>query len=89
MTAYLALDQLFNFFLPALILALIMTTLSKLALRQSLRQTGWLSVFVRLVVVNAAVSITCALVTRHDGSMAQYALLVLGSALAVWTASWR
>lgn len=87
MTAYLALNHILNFFLPALGVAALMATMSKLLLRSSLRGVGWLPLFLRTAVCNVVVSVACLILTLHDGSMMQYSLLIVSSALAVWARS--
>jgi hypothetical protein len=87
MTPLLALDQALNFLLPAWGLGLLMAWASKVFLRRSLRRVSWWGLWGRLGGVNSLVSVGCLAATLHDGSMLQYALLMLGSALTVWWAS--
>ena len=89
MTPFLALEQAFNFLLPAWGLALIMALASKWFLRAALKGAGVGRLWWRLGVVNTVASVAALAATLHDGSMVQYALLILGSALTVWWTSRR
>jgi hypothetical protein len=79
-----ALWHLFNFFAPALGVALLTTALSKLVWRRELapvtwrRLVGWSALAGSLALIGGLV------VFGRDGRMATYGALVAASALALW-----
>lgn len=72
-----------NFFGPALGLALIVTSLSRLVWWRALKG-AWLQQFKWVALINAAVSVVGLLVLGRDGAMWTYTALVLASAGTVW-----
>lgn len=79
-----ALNHIFNFFLPAVVLALLVPTLARLVWRTELKGKGWAKQVSWTAVVNAGVLIGGLLFTGQDGAMVTYAGLMLTSAGVVW-----
>lgn len=79
-----ALNHLFNFFLPALAMALLVPTLARLVWRAELKGKAWRGQVKWSALANAGVLIVGLVLTGQDGAVATYAGLVLASALVVW-----
>jgi hypothetical protein len=77
-------SHLFNFFMPAFAMALLVPTLARLLWWRVLRSAGWWRQVRWCGVANAAVLVAGLLLMGRDGAMATYAGLVLASALVVW-----
>ena len=79
-----ALNHAWNFFLPALALALLVPSLARLVWRRELKGRAWRRQVQWTAVANAAVLVLGLILTGQDGAVATYAGLVLASAVVVW-----
>jgi len=79
-----ALNHAFNFFLPAVAMALLVPSLARLLWWKALRSAGWWRQVRWTAAGNALVLVLGLVLTGRDGAMLTYAGLVLCSALAVW-----
>lgn len=79
-----ALNHAWNFFLPALVLALLVPSLARLVWRQELKGRSWRRQVQWTAVANAAALVLGLILTGQDGAVATYAGLVLASAVVVW-----
>ena len=84
-----ALNHAWNFFLPALALALLVPSLAHLVWRQELKGRSWLRQVQWTASFNAIVLVLGLILTGQDGAVATYAGLVLASAVVVWWTGWR
>ncbi|MGE5450597.1 MAG: hypothetical protein ACM3VZ_01975 [Acidobacteriota bacterium] len=73
-----------NFFAPALGLALIVPSLSRLVWWRALKSVTWSGQVKRAAMINAAVLVMGLLVFGRDGAMWTYIMVVLASAGTVW-----
>ncbi|MDE2594538.1 MAG: hypothetical protein KGL57_09890 [Burkholderiales bacterium] len=73
-----------NFFAPALGLALIVPSVSRLVWWRALKSVAWLQQVKWVALINAAVLVLGLLVLGRDGAMWTYIALVLASAGTVW-----
>ena len=84
-----ALNHAWNFFLPALALALLVPSLARLMWRKELKGRSWRRQVKWTAVANAAVLVLGLILTGQDGAVATYAGLVLASAGVVWCTGWQ
>ena len=92
MTAYLLLDHILNFLVPAAALALLLVLLSRpfsrfLASKRPLSQSIYAQAAI-IFIVNVLVLAAGLVLFGNDGKMATYAALVLASAVCQWVL-WR
>ena len=81
-----ALNHLFNFLLPALVLAAIAAALSKGLWRRELAGVRWLALFQAAAVMNLVALVLGLLIQGRDGRMATYGLMLLACTAGLW---WR
>lgn len=84
-----ALNHAWNFFLPALVLALLVPTLARLMWRHELKSRSWRRQVKWTALTNAIVLVLGLILTGQDGAVATYAGLVLASAGVVWWTGWH
>lgn len=78
--------HLLNFFAPAVGVGLLAPAMAKLLWRRRLKPVAWSSLCLWTTSAAAAALLAGLVVFGRDGRMATYALLVLGSAVALWWA---
>jgi hypothetical protein len=77
------LNHLLGFFLPALGVGVLAAALAKGVWRSELRAVRWTRLAIWAVGAGAVASLASLVVFGRDGTMAGYAAIVLGSALAL------
>ena len=83
-----ALIHLFNFFLPALGVALFSSLGAKLLWREELQGVRWRRLWGWASALGAAVLLAGLVVWGRDGKMATYGAMVLACAAGLWWAGW-
>ncbi|MES2089406.1 MAG: hypothetical protein V4532_05445 [Pseudomonadota bacterium] len=73
-----------NFFLPALVMALLLPAMARLVWWRELKSAGLVRQVTWVAAVNALVLMAGLLVLGRDGAMGTYAALVVASSLTVW-----
>ena len=79
-----ALSHVGNFFLPALVMALLLPAMARLVWWRELKSAGLVRQVKWVAAVNALVLMAGLLVLGRDGAMGTYAALVVASSLTVW-----
>ncbi len=79
-----ALNHFFNFFWPAVAMAVLVPALARLAFWKALRAQPLWPQIKRAGALNALVIVSGWLLTGRDGAMLTYGALVLSTALTVW-----
>lgn len=88
MSAYLLINHLLNFMLPAALIALLLVFMTRLFFgffksKKQFTNIWWVQTAI-IFVVNVAILTAGLLFFGHDGKMLTYAMLVLGAALCQW-----
>ncbi|MDE2402096.1 MAG: hypothetical protein KGL90_10560 [Burkholderiales bacterium] len=73
-----------NFFMPALVMAVLLPLLARLIWWRALKPVGFARQMTWVAVINALVLMAGLMLLGRDGAMATYAALVLASSLTVW-----
>ena len=84
MTVFGALNHLLNLFLPALGVAALSASLSKLLWRRELAAVPWRRLAAGAALANAVVLLAGLVFFQRDGRMATYGLMLLANALTLW-----